>query len=304
VHKDCEISRVDKSNTVFDSRMILSACKDFAPDIFFYTLQYRALTENSNDIKIPGRLLARLGLEHAVIDCRKPVDKDFGRMYVNNSDIPHLDDWGNMAKGMYDELPRGYLVVKGNGAEIGRNHYPEITSYEYFMKVDREWEGWNNIPFIKNRVSGWYDGIKAIKDNHGYKLPDLFYWEHRMGSWQAQSQLEWDIIQEIYTPFNNRELIDIMLGVVLKYRICPPYPFFNESIKQLWKEVLREPINPKKLKPEEFFKQLLKKAGIFDEIKEVHRKFKYLQAVIIFNTNKPDGRSEVGCQSRSSLYQR
>jgi hypothetical protein len=234
-----------------DSRMILSACKDFAPDIFFYTLQYRALTENSNDIKIPGRLLARLGLNHTVIDCRKPVDKDFGSIYESNSDIPHLDDWGKMAKGMYDELPRGYVVVKGNGAEIGRGvlyagkEHPEITTYEYLFTVEREWKGWENIPFIRKSVSEWYDGIKAGKVNHGYQLLDLFLWEHRMGSWQSQSQLEWDIVYDAFTPFNNRELINILLSVDPKYRCYgPEFLFFKKAIKILWEETLQEPINP------------------------------------------------------------
>jgi hypothetical protein len=263
-----------------DSRMILSACKDIASDIFFYTLQYRSLTEKSNDIKIPGKLLSRLGLEHIVIDCRKPVDKVFGSIYVNNSDMPHLNDWGNMAKGMHDELPRGYVIVKGNGPEIGRGvlhtgkKHPEINSYENFITAEREWEGWINIPFVRNRLSEWYDEIKANEDNHGYKLLDLFLWEHRMGSWQAQSQLEWDIVQDAFTPFNNRELIDMMLGVNPEYRFSPDYLFFKGSIEQLWKEVLKEPINPVKYTPKEFFAALLRKAGIFDEVKAMHRKLK------------------------------
>jgi hypothetical protein len=32
-------------------------------------------------------------------------------------------------------------------------------------------------------------------------------------SWQAQSQLEWDIAQEVFTPFSNRRLLEALLGV-------------------------------------------------------------------------------------------
>jgi hypothetical protein len=234
-----------------DSRMVLSACRDIAPDIFFHTLQYRSLTEKSNDIKIPGRLLARLGLNHTVIDCRKPVDKDFGSIYERNSDIPHLDDWGQIAYGMYNEFPKGYVVVKGNGPEIGRGvlypgrDHPEITSYKYLITVEREWNGWINIPFIRDSVSRWYDGIKSVRDNHGYKLLDLFLWEHRMGSWQSQSQLEWDIVQEAFTPFNNRKLLNISLSTDPNYRCHgPEFIFFRTAIKILWEETLQEPINP------------------------------------------------------------
>ncbi len=64
----------------FDSRTVLSACRPIAKDLYFYTLQYRKLTESSNDIRIPREILAKLGYQHHIIDCRKPIDKDFASM--------------------------------------------------------------------------------------------------------------------------------------------------------------------------------------------------------------------------------
>ncbi len=235
----------------WDSRIILSACKDISEDIFFYTLQYRDLTENSRDIKTPRRILHYLGYEHHIIDCRKELDKQFLDVYVNNTDIPHLNDWGTIADGMYENYPTDRIALKGNCAEIGRCFYyptgkhPKIMKSSDILNLESYWK---NIDYFENQISEWFDGIKSSDVNFEYNLLDLFYWEHRMGSWQAQSQLEWDIVQEAFTPFNSRELLDILLSIEPKYRCYPNYLFFKKSIKNLWEETLIEPINSRSIR--------------------------------------------------------
>lgn len=233
----------------WDSRVILSACKDIADDIFFYTLKYRKLTEDANDIKIPYIILSELGYQHHVIDCHKVADKEFLDQYKKNTHLPHINDWATIANEMYRSFPSDFVAVKGNCAEIGRCHYyhsgrhPSVSSAKKIAKLVRHW---NHFSFIREGIAEWYDGIKEPEKNYGYALFDLFYWEHRMGSWQAQSQLEWDIVQQSFTPYNNRELLDIMLAVEPKYRCKPHYFFFMKSIQKLWKETLIAPVNPKR----------------------------------------------------------
>ena len=76
----------------------------------------------------------------------------------------------------------------------------------------------------------------------------MFYWEHRIGSWQAQSQLEWDTVQEVFSPFNSRELIEIMLSVDSSKRKSKRPLLYLDSISYLWKELLDVPINPVTIK--------------------------------------------------------
>lgn len=231
----------------WDSRAILSACKPIAADIYFYTLQYRDLTSSSNDIRIPGQILTYLGFEHHIIDCRKPIDKVFTELYLKNTDIHHLNDWGFIAHGMLAEYPSERVTIKGTCAEIGRCYYYSSGKHNdisYGEQLDFL-KDWNDIAFIKDQVSDWLAEVTDAKVKKGYDLLDLFYWEHRMGSWQSQSQLEWDIIQEAFTPFNNRALLDSILAVDPRYRCEPDYLFFRALIKDLWKETLIAPINPK-----------------------------------------------------------
>ncbi len=264
-----------------DSRCVLSACKPIAKDLFFYTLQYRDLTHSSNDIRIPHEILEKLGLNHNVIDCRKPLDPGFSEVYVNNTDIPHLYDWGLIAHGMMAEYPSEKIVVKGSCAEIGRcafyktGTHKEISSVEILLTTIANGmfslNGWKEIPFIKKRVSEWLKEVRDDKSNMGHDVLDLFYWEQRMGSWQSQSQLEWDIVQEVFTPFSNRALLETMLSVNAKYRHKPKYQFFDALIRNLWQETLAVPFNPKSKarKMRILVNDVLKKLGIFLILKKL-----------------------------------
>ncbi len=264
-----------------DSRSVMSACKHIAENLFFYTLQYRELTPDSNDIRIPHEVLAKVGYHHHIIDCRKPIPEDFSDIYVQNTDIPHLYDWGSITHGMMEEYPSERVAIKGSCAEIGRCAYyktgkhKNISSVEVLFStvIDYRFK-WKDIPFIKKQVSDWFSKIEDSKANMGYDLLDLFYWEHRIGSWQSQSQLEFDIIQEEFTPFNNRALLDIILAVDPRYRSKPDYIFYRSVIQNLWKEILSVPINPKvrKEKIKEKVKDVLKQTGLFWSVKRVMKK--------------------------------
>jgi hypothetical protein len=102
-------------------------------------------------------------------------------------------------------------------------------------------------PFAARHFGLWLDEASPVARQNRVDILDLFYWEQRMGSWQAMSQLEWDIVQEEFTPFNCRELLSLMLGVDERYRKPPGYAFHRQIIRNLWPETLKEPINPKPL---------------------------------------------------------
>ncbi len=75
---------------------------------------------------------------------------------------------------------------------------------------------------------------------------DLFYWEHKMGSWQAQSQLEWDIVQEQYTPYNPSGLLELLLGTHADIGSVPDYMLYYRMCSLLWSDAMVEPVNPPK----------------------------------------------------------
>lgn len=232
----------------FDSRIILSACKPVKNDMQFYTLKYRDMTNASRDISVPAKLNKIMHFNHQVMDCQIPVDKEFAKIYEQNSDMAHLDDWGFIAYGISQNLKEGSVAIKGSCSETGKCYFyrsgkhPEINSGADMLAYNPNWKG---IPFIEKRMHDWFNEINDPKANFGYPILDLFHWEVSTGSWQTQNQLEWDIVHDTFTPFNNRELLDIMLRIDPKYRSKPNnYQLYRDTIHKLWPEVLSQPVNP------------------------------------------------------------
>ena len=261
-----------------DSRLLLSACAEIKDDINCYTLLYRDLSKESPDVRIPSQITSQLGLKYDTIDCRNVENTEFLSIYEENSDMAHIDDWGRIAAGMYQKYDSNLVAVKGNCVEIGRCFYygncvhPKNITPEYLMELENLWKSFD---FISAHLAKWHANLTTIQSKLGYNELDLFYWEHRIGSWQAQSQLEWDIVQEAFTPFNNRKLIDLMLSVPCKQRIEPDFLLFKNTIRKLWPETLNFPINPKSFfdKLRNSLKKLLKGMGIYIYIRKFRKIF-------------------------------
>jgi hypothetical protein len=253
----------------WDSRIILSSCKDIIHDITFYTLRYRNMNDRHMDIRIPMSLSKSLNLNFDIFDCQKDISPEFRKIYESNTDMAHINDWGEIAFGMSKTYPQKKVAVKGNCSEIGRCFYfPDgklknnLTENDFLLLE----QGWGKLNFIKEEIRKWNESVK--ENSFNYNLYDLFYWEHRMGSWQAQSQLEWDIVQEVFTPFNSRELLDLMLSIDTSKRKKNNPSLYIDSINYLWKDTLCEPINPKN-KIRSLVVNILKKTGLFPILKKM-----------------------------------
>ena len=236
----------------WDARLLLALSKEIASGLFIYTLKYRDLSESSSDIKIPNEILKKLSLSHNIIDCKKDASEEFKSIYKSNTNPSHYNDWGVIAYGIYNSPLKEMTCLKGNCSEIARCFYfsdgkkRTIDNHKQIMALEK---GWSSIDFIDVRIKEWFDKTKPVCDEYGYDILDIFYWEHRMGSWQSSSQLEWDISQESFTPYNNRELMEVMLSIESKYRSEPGgYTLYKDIIKESWPELLEYPINPKNLK--------------------------------------------------------
>lgn len=235
----------------YDTRLILAACRDFSKEIWCYTLIYRGLNPSHNDVRIPVELKAKHHLDHRFINCSIGETPGFRRIYEESVSTPHWNDWGIIASRMYGKYPSEKVVVKGSCAEVGRcfNYHdgihPEPLELKYLLETEFLSE---RSPFIRRAYREWLDATRPQEASKGYKLYDLFYWEQRMGGWQSQSQLEWDIIQEVFCPFNNREILDLMMSTDPKGRCKPNYDFYRRAIDKMWPELLETPINPKSSK--------------------------------------------------------
>ena len=226
----------------WESRVLLAASKNIKHKIFYFTLIYWDLIKNRVDATIASRLLSKLKLKHNVIKCPHKMEDEF-KNYYNRNVIMAREVYGTVAQGIYNYYPQDKVCVKGNAGEVARQFYrlkesngKDITA-EQIAKLTQM--GTN--PFAIKAFDTW---LKETTETYNINILDLFYWEQRMGNWQAMSQLEWDIVQEVFTPFNCRILLTNLLSVDEKYRERDEPELFREIITSLWPEVLGEPVNP------------------------------------------------------------
>ena len=93
-------------------------------------------------------------------------------------------------------------------------------------------------------VAAWVPWLAGVGELHNVHILDLFYWEHWAGNFAAMTQAEWDIVQEVLTPFNCRQLLVNMLAVDERYRDHDKPILYRALVSKLWPEALSAPVNP------------------------------------------------------------
>ena len=229
----------------WDTRVLLAACKEVSESIFYYTLIYYDLTEGSHDVKIPSALLSQLGLKHNIIKCPFRMDNEFEEIYKRNVTTAH-DAWGNIAQGLYEHYPQNRVCIKGAiSSEIVKHYYlPVANTKNVNAAILAQMVDLKGNPFVIKHFNKWLSEAREIADRYNINIVDLFAWELWTGNWQAMSQLEWDIVQEVFTPYNCRNLLITLLSVKKKYRRPPDYKLYRKLIVNLWAQTLKRPINP------------------------------------------------------------
>ena len=205
-----------------DSRLLMAFIDNSCKDVFYYTMSYWNVVNNHPDLRVPAEILKKRKLQHHILDCTCPSPVDFKEVYMKSSTMAH-PEWCDIAYGLDKCYPEERLNVKGVASEIACCHYYSkgkklmtdfVNHYTEFVdKMGESLEGLLELSFNKKALKVWFEGVKNVQDNFAVSPFDLYLWEQRMSSWQAQSQLEWDITQETYAPFNNRELFDTMLAL-------------------------------------------------------------------------------------------
>jgi hypothetical protein len=230
-----------------DTRVVMAACKDVAAEAWFHTWRLPGLSDSSPDVVIPRRLVAPLGLELHVLRCHQKAEDSFAAIYNSHTAFAH-PYWRDIGAGLYRCYPEKRLSVKGNCSEVGRcffyhDGYPAgPMTAERLAGFQR---GWTGSPQIIRVLSEWLPGALDIERLCGILVLDLYYWEQRLGCWQSNSQVEWDIAQEAFCPFNNRKVLASLLSVPEAARLSSDVHL--TVIKLLWPELLEQPINPKPL---------------------------------------------------------
>ncbi|NMA67039.1 MAG: hypothetical protein GX957_12540 [Clostridiaceae bacterium] len=224
-----------------DSRLILSLCKDIVREIPSYTFFHNRFTVQTPDIVIPATIAKRFNFEHLIIhhtkvpdDVRKQVYNELGS---NLSKLELQNAWTYS----HTQLAE-YTRLDGNisplaKSSFGRNLPELLASPSYLVTKTHNYAREN-----RREIRRWVNDIYDYASFSNISKYDLFFWEHRIGNWNANAYMTADLFSKSLNPFNCRYLLETWLRVPRKQRTNGE--IHKAIISMNWLELLELPINP------------------------------------------------------------
>ncbi len=225
----------------WDSRLVLAACSEVKDKIDVVTLKYNHILDSHVDIQIPSLLCEQLGYEHKVLPCRKS-SSEFVQSYKSHSENAH-DYWIQMTQCVLDHGYESWMWAKGSCNEICRNSSGILYDWQVNSRILSKLYGLFPCEFSRQIIAKWLKDTRGYAKGSGYSILDLFYWEHRLGSWLAECLNEADVVGETFTPFNVRAYFELIKSVPINERISPDYSFFEKILATCGMD-LSIPVNP------------------------------------------------------------
>ena len=227
-----------------DSRVLLSLSKENADKMYFW-ISY--LSRKQADYFLPFEILNNVGLKFHPVKSKKQGMK-FAKFYDDQIAFGH-PIWRDLYGSLVGKYPDNMIVVRGASCETIENYYymnkvhPEKVSVDYLLSHP-------NFGYLKDVfefrecMSFYLEELQDVCNIYKYKILDFVFWEQREGQWQAQSQMESDFLLDVYVPFNNREILDMLMTIPNEFRNKNDSYVFNRIIKLHWPELLNYPFNP------------------------------------------------------------
>lgn len=227
-----------------DSRRSLAAAKDVKKRIYFFTHTPR---HGSVDIKIPARLLPKLGIEHHILNLQ-PMSLEFREQYEQSATWAR-ERRGQIAQAVLSQLGPDTTVLNSDRSEVHE-------CWNWLPKSKINGEGLAIVtsqkhPFAIREFQKWLDDAHAACLTAKMDIMVLYDLELR-SRWVAAAYSEFDIAYETFCPYNNRHLFSLELSVQERFRRSRQLTLIRKQIKYMWPEVLTEPINP----PDRFFDKI------------------------------------------------
>lgn len=225
----------------WDSRLVLAACDEVKEKIDVVTLKYHHIADSHIDIQIPKHLCEKYGYMHKTLPC-KSLETDFVEAYKVHSENAH-EYWMQMTQSVRDYGYEDWFWTKGSCNEVSRNSSGILYDWQVNTRVLSKLYGVLPCDYSKAIIGKWLESAKVYAAETGYSVLDLFYWEHRLGSWLAECLNEADVVGETFTPFSVRAYFELIKDVPVSERISPDYRFFGEVLKASGMS-LDIPVNP------------------------------------------------------------
>jgi hypothetical protein len=191
----------------YDTRLLLGFVEKYKNKFNFF----HALYGNNIDFIIAKELSNNLDIKLDIVNFKKDIVNDnFIELYNNNKLLPYYSYKRVKSDIIYYMFKnhKNCMLITGTCAGIYRNYYGsnDITCFSQFIKK----LNFKPTTIHKELLKEYYL-LNDYAEKNNISILDLFYWEQRLGFWNGSNADAYNIIGNIFVPFNNRIYITEML---------------------------------------------------------------------------------------------
>ncbi len=259
----------------WDTRVLLAASRTIKNNNYYFVHQLPNMDNTHQDIAIPKQIASNNNLNFNVIDCSE-YNNDFDKINTNNVYIVQSDKKKLQYYNYFSQFDNK-LIISGNVGQLIKALYPPVDKITANNLARLLY--FHNSKYAVNAISKWLEKSNSYSKKYDINIEKLFYWEMRLGTWAPMFNSELDIAVEEFSPYNCRDLINILLSIPAELRTRPNVIIYRRIIKKLWPELLDLPINPNSysnsIKKKKFILRtmdLLKKIGLYKTVRYFYRK--------------------------------
>jgi hypothetical protein len=231
-----------------DSRFTLATARPFKKAMEYFTYRRPGYPHDEMDASVAQRIAKQLKLRHHLIQvpCSLADSEEFlhfDRLIATNTYYSHLREVAYLYWKRYST--ESTLHLRSNLAEIGRAFYRKLGMRRPLTSST------DMTKLFHGALSGEAPAEAAFADFfevtdfgsiYDYDPYDMFYWEHRMGTWHALVLIESDPAFETHIVFNARRILQAMLSLPLEERLRASV--FSQVIQTCWPALSKFPFNP------------------------------------------------------------
>ncbi|MCD4683498.1 MAG: hypothetical protein K8R86_09475 [Bacteroidales bacterium] len=250
-----------------DTRLLLAASKAVSDNIFYYINKIPRYDEKHQDMVIPQRLCDKIGVKFNILEFSKEVnDEEFKKIYFQNNIFAHERNLPLIYNVYHKRFPNK-INMPGRFSDIARNFFNTYRKNITPELLATFWD-YTGIEYVVEEYRKWLSTAGDLAKKYNYNILELFNWEERNGNLYTAFQVDKDIAQEEFTPYNCRRLMEVFLSVPNKYRDIHTNVYFRAMMKHLWPELVTIPFNPNL---EKYTSYYLKKIGLYWTIRRFTR---------------------------------
>lgn len=206
-----------------DSRGMFAATKDSDPLIFTYVRSAKGNETGSLDARMAAEIAGVYGLDAHVWpvvskSSLNATDNDFSHAFRRSTGYYRGagSAWlGSMAENIADV--RNPLFIRGFGGEVMRGFYQgmgkSIRKISVFQLADT-YDVNAGAAVTRRHFNDMMERVSFNSESlHGYDANDIFYWEHRMGTWGSTAMAEADLVAPSIVAYNSRNLFRTFMSL-------------------------------------------------------------------------------------------